>query len=342
MTRKPYQDTDAWREERRSGYGASDAPILIDGDEAAWQQLHGEKLGIVPAREASETMQLGKVLEDIILREGAAREGWKVQRVNRLVRHPDLPYVFASLDGRIRGGRPVEVKKWGWKSDAWGPPGSDIVPTSILWQLQQQAAVTGADAVEVLTLFGGAKLERFTVGRDDTIISEILGLETAAWAYVKRGEMPPWPGQAPKRVVIAENEVEVVGPLAELVDRYNDANYNAKAAKDTEDLFKEAIREYLADAGGAKGVLPDGRRVTIAHRPNADSQVVAWELVAKAYRKALDEAHVSEIENNPEWDADDKMYRLDPAPLDLDAIESMFTTTKPGARPLRITIGKGS
>ena len=216
MTRKPYQDSDEWRQERRGGYGASDAPILVEGDEAAWRQLHGEKLGLLPDREANETMQLGKVLEGVILKEGAAREGWKVQRVNRLVRHPDLPYVFASLDGRIRGGRPVEVKKWGFKSDAWGPPGSDIVPTGILYQLQQQAAVTGADAVEVLTLFGGAKLERFTVGRDDTIIREILALETAAWEFVKRGEMPPYPGQAPKRIVLSADEVELDEPTAEM------------------------------------------------------------------------------------------------------------------------------
>ena len=174
-------------------------------------------------------MELGKRLEEIILKVGAEREGWKVQRVNRIVRHPELPFVFASLDGRIvrpmgagtPGMRPVEVKKWGFKSDAWGPPGSDIVPTSILYQLQQQAAVTGADAVEVLTLFGGAKLERFTVGRDESIIREVLALETAAWEFVKRGEMPPYPGQAPKRIVLSADEVEVDADLAEVIGSRN-------------------------------------------------------------------------------------------------------------------------
>ena len=325
MTRKPYQDSDEWRQERRGGYGASDAPILVEGDEAAWRQLHGEKLGLLPDREANETMQLGKVLEGVILKEGAAREGWKVQRVNRLVRHPDLPYVFASLDGRIRGGRPVEVKKWGFKSDAWGPPGSDIVPTSILYQLQQQAAVTGSDAVEVLTLFGGAKLERFTVGRDESIIREVLALETAAWEFVKRGEMPPYPGPTPKRIVLSADEVPLNEAHLPLLADYEMLTDDIKRDKETLDATKDRIRELLADAGGAKGVLPDGRRVTIAHRQNADSTVVAWDLVAKAYRVLLD------VEN-PEKLARDG--------IDLDTIESMFTTTKPGARPLRITIGK--
>ena len=93
-----------------------------------------------------------------------------------------------------------------------------------------------------------------------------------------------------------------------------------RADEETLDDNKDRIRELLADAGGAKGVLPDGRRVTIAHRQNADSTVVAWDLVAKAYRKSC-----SRRCENPRDSS-----RRDG--IDLDAIESMFTTTKPGAR----------
>ena len=112
---------------------------------------------------------------------------------------------------------------------------------------------------------------------------------------------------------------------------------------------KDRIRELLADAGGAKGVLPDGRRVTIAHRQNADSTVVAWELVAKAYRKyieQLDQAFginpgtLGIMHDGRPTLAGDGFEDAEALPADLDAIESMFTTTKPGARPLRITIGK--
>ena len=331
MTRKPYQDTDEWREERRGGYGASDAPILVEGDEAAWQHLHGEKLGIVPGRVANETMEWGKRLEDVIARAYAERTGVALRRVNRLVRHPDLPYVFASLDRMSPGNRPVEIKKWGFKTDAFGPEGSDIVPTSWLYQVQQQAAVTGADAIEIAVLFAGSKLEAFTVGRDESLIAEIIGLETAAWAFVLRGEMPPYPGQAPKRVVLAEDEVEVDEVIAAVRFRSTTTTPSKRRPRTSASIVEGLIRELLADAGGAKGVLPDGRRVTIAHRPQADRESVAWELVAKAYRKAIEE-------NDTAVDEQNEMPLLR---LDLDAIESMFTTTKPGARPLRITIREG-
>ena len=347
MGRQPYQSTEAWRAERRTGYGASDAPILVEGDEAAWRQLHGEKLGLLPDRAATETMDLGKRLEHTILRMGAEREGWRAVRVNRILRHPDLAYVFASLDGRKIGDRrPIEVKKWGFKSDDWGPAGSDIVPVRILYQVQQQAAVTVADAVELLVLFGGSKLERFTIGRDQSLIDELLELETAAWAFVARGEMPPWPGQAPRRITLAADEIPVDDTILNLVDVYTAADERAKVAAQDLDDAKDRLRAVLADVGGAKGVLPDGRRLSISHRPQEPAQKVTWELVASAYRKAL-ESHRPLLSDGHlgcscGWVAEPGGidWREHAISADPDTLESLFTVTAAGARPLRINIGK--
>lgn len=330
MTRRTrYQRTPEWYAERRTGYGASDAPILIEGDEAAWRQLHGEKLGLLPPREGTETMQLGVRLEDVILRMGAEREGWRVRAVNRILRHPELGFVFASLDGRKIGDRrPVEVKKWAVKGDDWGPAGSDIVPLRILYQLQQQAAVTGADAVEVLVLFGGSKLERFTVGRDGSMIDEILALESAAWPYVERGEMPPWPGPAPKRILLGADEIEVDDALRNLVELHEDADQRAKEAEQHLKDAKDRLRAALADAGAARGVMADGRRVSIAHRPQDPRATTDWRLVAQAYRHLIEEAGL---------DVDlPVLQRL--VPRGLDGIVDDFTTTAPAQRPLRVTV----
>lgn len=323
MPRTAYQGTPAWLEERRTGYGASDAPILIEGDEGAWRQLHGEKLGLLPDREASETMDLGKRIEHVILRLAAERLGEPIVRVNRIIRHPELPYVFASLDGRRKRGnrRPIEIKKWAFKGEEWGPAGSDVVPTRILYQVQQQIAVTGADGVDLFVLFGGAKVEPFTVGRDQSMIDEILELETAAWAYVTRGEMPPWPGQAPKRIVLAADEIAIDDTIRNLVDIHETADAQAKGAAQELKDAKARLRAALADVGAARGVMPDGRRVSVTHRPQDPSERTNWELVASASRKHL--------------------AAVDPS-FDLDAIESMFTTTSAGQRPLRVTLGKES
>ena len=334
MTRGTYQNTPAWYAERRTGYGASDAPILIEGDETEWRQLHGEKLGLLPEREGSETMELGKRLEDVIARVGAEREGWRLARVNRIVRHPDLHHVFASLDRRLVGGtrRPVEVKKWAFKGDEWGPAGSDIVPVRILYQLQQQAAVTGADAIEVIVLFGGAKVERFTVGRDTSMIDEILDLETAAWAYVERDEMPPWPGQAPKRIILAADEIEADDLIAELAKEHEQAALAAKEADQDLKDAKDRLRGALADVGAAKGFMPDGRRLSISHRPTDPPTSTDWRLVAQAYRKMIEDLDVAMGIGSLGHDR--------PIRHGLDRIEADFTSTGKPRRDLRVTIGK--
>lgn len=326
VRRTPYQGTDAWRAERRTGYGASDAPILVEGDETAWRQLHGEKLGLLPERQATETMELGHRFEDVIARVAAEREGWRLVRVNRLVRHPELGHVFASLDRRQLGGsrRPVEVKKWAVKGDDWGPAGSDIVPLRILYQLQQQAAVTGSDAIEVVVLFGGQKIERFTVGRDETMIDEILGLETAAWAYVARGEMPPWPGLAPQRIVLAADEIPLDDTLRGLVELHEAAAADVKQAEQHLDDAKDRLRAALADAGAAKGILADGRRVSVAHRPQEPRRVVDWKSVAAAYRQLIDRLEHGQPPTDPS--------------LELDRIVEMFTSASDPQRPLRVTV----
>src|SRR5262245_26621958 len=120
-----YQRTPAWFAERRTGIGASDAPILVEGDEAAWKQLFGEKLGLVDPTPPNDAMALGARLEDTIAAMAAESLGERLYRVNRIIRHPDLSHVFASLDRRRKGGRPVELKRWGYRGDPWGPAGRD-------------------------------------------------------------------------------------------------------------------------------------------------------------------------------------------------------------------------
>lgn len=321
MSRRPYQNSQAWLDERRTGYGASDAPILVDGDEMAWRELHMVKLGQLPDRPGTETMEIGKRLEDPIAAMVAERLGEPLVRVNRLVRHPDHHFVFASLDRRRkRGGRPVEIKKWGFRSDAFGPAGSDILPERWIYQVQQQAAVTGADVVDVAVLFAGSKLELFHVGRDQSLIDQILRIEVAAWAFVLRGEIPPWPGPSVHSPVLAHDEIVADEELAAMAERLLAARAALVLADTEEEEAKLALRTRLADIGGAVGRLSDGTGFRLSYRPQAPITKVGWQSIAAGYRKRLSELGVPEAE--------------------LDFAQQALTLVAPAIRPLRITTPK--
>ena len=338
----PIQGTPAWLAWRLGGYGASEAPILVAGDQDDWWRLHARKLRLIDPEDLdqqTESMRWGLLLEDPIADAYAERVGEKVVRVNRPLAHPERSHVRASLDRRRKRGRVVvELKKWGFPTDDFGPgcaacrtgfgahedAGEGDVPERWIDQIQQQLYVTDYAQADIAVLFAGGSAQDpfrvYHVGRDQSRIDAILALEDAAWAYVARGEMPPWPGPAPTRLRIRDGELEADAVLAELLERGHRARVNKQQAEKAD---KELTAEILAAIGDWPVVR--GGSVDVTARPNRDGQKVAWELIAKAHRKRL-EGLIAEHADDATWQSITE---------DLDTIESMFTTTTPGARPLR-------
>jgi predicted phage-related endonuclease len=322
----PLSGRDAWLAERRTGYGATDVPVLVSGDNKAWNELHARKLGLIPEQDDSETMELGRLLEEPIARLIASRLGVQLVRVGtpdrpKIIRHPELPFVLATLDRREkRGGRPVEIKKWGWQSDDFGPEGSDIVPERMFYQVQQQLAVTGKPDARLGVLFAGSKLVMYRIGRDDGTIDDLLALETEQWAYVARGEIPPWPGPAPERAQIRHDEIEPDEELIAIVQELDQIGHELDVWTHRDKGVREMLRQRLDEVGGTRGELPDGRRFSIAHRQNKDGTRTDWKLVAAGYRQRLLELGVPESE--------------------IDPISTALTVPRPGDRPLRVTISE--
>ena len=319
--RRQYQGTEAWLKERKSGFGSSDVPTLVDGDERAWNELMLRKLNVLPEVESTETMELGKAFEPTIRKLASKRIGEEIIRVNQILRHPDQPITLASLDGvRKRGRKPVELKKWGWRTDDFGREGSDQVPMRMYHQVQQQLAVTGHDEADLFVLFAAVELAHFRIGRDQVEIDGILSLEAGAWQYIERGEVPPWPGPAPERPQLKADEIEPDEELISLVQAHDIYKAEYEAAEADLERVKRQLRDRLAEAGGTRGQLPDGRAFSVAHRPNRDGENVAWESIAAGYRRKLLELGVPEQE--------------------LDFVSTALTVPKPGNRPLRVTVSK--
>jgi putative phage-type endonuclease len=317
--------TRAWHEDRRGGIGSSDAPI-ITGD-APWGDLltlYAVKAGIIdePGIDSDRT-RWGLRLEDVVAEWVMETTGRKVRRVNRRLHHKALPWMRASLDREYVGEKRIlEIKTRRYPTDEWGPAGTAEIPAHYLVQVQHQLAVTGYPVADVAVLFAGSDPRLYTVPRDEALIAALTELEADFWLCIQSGTPPDRfiARQSAPVVPFRKGEIEADPTLAAGIEGVHGLRAEIKERKaellKAEEAVKTILGPYTAARAGAY-------RAT--YKQNADSIEIRWELIAKAYRKAIEKSRTD-------------MVLRDLDALDLDAIESLFTTTKPGLRPLRITV----
>lgn len=180
-----------WLQLRKSGIGGSDASAILGFNR--WKsafQLYIEKTSETDEEIDNEFVYWGNVLEDIVAQEFAKRTGKKVQRVNRMLRHPNYPFMTANLDRRIVGEKAIlECKTTStYNKDAWD--GEDI-PAAYICQLQHYLAVTGFDKAYIAVLIGGNTFVWKEVARDDEFIELMIDREKHFWENHVVANVPP-------------------------------------------------------------------------------------------------------------------------------------------------------
>jgi predicted phage-related endonuclease len=100
--------------DRRYFVGGSEARIIMGNDEAALVRLWQEKRGEVEPRDLSGNLvvQLGAVTEELNRRWYEANTGQIITDVQRVVRHPAVRWMGATLDGRVEGSGAVFEAKF--------------------------------------------------------------------------------------------------------------------------------------------------------------------------------------------------------------------------------------
>ena len=90
---------------RRTFIGGSDARIIMGNDQSALVRLWREKRGEIEPDDLSGNLivQLGLATEDLNRHWYETNTGQAVTDVQKLVRHPVLRWMAATLDGRLEG-----------------------------------------------------------------------------------------------------------------------------------------------------------------------------------------------------------------------------------------------
>lgn len=272
--------TEAELDARRAGLGGSDmAGVFRLGFSTPFMVWASKVWG--HRSDVTAMMQRGHDLEALIADKAAERRQLGHLEQAGRIDHPDIDWLFATLDYRAApqflGAEPAPLEckaiEHRFKGDEWGEDDSGAagVPQHYQIQVQQQLAVTGAEAGLVAVLFVDTwELRTYEVPRDDSALDLMIRGGQHFWEHHVVGRVPPpvtdpdkdW--DALKSVPLdAEQTIDLPPSAAELVTTWRSARDDRKAA---EKIEKECKTELAKLMGGAGQGLIDGEHAVTLNR----------------------------------------------------------------------------
>ena len=183
--------------DRRYFIGGSDARIIMGDDEAALLRLWREKRGEVEPEDLSGNLivQLGAATEDLNRHWYEANSGQVIIDVQRHVRHVAIPWMGATLDGRVKSSGAVFEAKfmlpWSFSEEA--------AAEKHMAQLQHNLWVVAAKRAVLSVITGGGKWVEIATQADPLYQHLIVTAERKFWRCVESGEPPALFGVEPPR-----------------------------------------------------------------------------------------------------------------------------------------------
>ena len=257
--------------DRRTFIGGSDARIIMGDDEEALVRLWREKRGEVEPEDLSGNLivQLGLVTEDLNRRWYEANTRQTLTDVQRQVRHPTVPWMGATLDGRVEAtGAVFEAKfmlPWSFSEEA--------AAEKHMAQLQHNMWVVAARAAVLSVITGGGKWVEITTHADPLYQHLIVTAERKFWRCVESGEPPRLFGvEPPKPRIQAVRIVDMSG---------------SNAWAEFAGIFVRTRAAYLEHEHAKtelKGLMPEDAKEAIGHGVRAKrskSGAVSFDLLVQ-------------------------------------------------------------
>ena len=265
-------DHAAWLEQRRTGIGGSDAPVLYGVH--PWETKYS--IWVSKARGARDEkggwpIRLGKVLEPVT-RELYCEDTGRVVTdgvVNVRPPDPELGFMIANTDGTIMpvdgqlGPGVYEGKTTSiFSIDQW----EQGVPLYYQIQVQHYLAVTGLQWGSLCVLILGARdpLRWVDIERNETFIADLIERERAFWHDHVVADVPPEvDGKRPTTEALLRLHPDDNGAVVtlgqdvfDLAQNLSDIDDRLKGLNETRDEIRNGIRAAIGDA--TFGRFPDG------------------------------------------------------------------------------------
>ena len=182
---------DQWLELRRSGLGGSDAATVMGlNPYSSKLTLYADKKGILPEKEDTERMRLGRDLEDYVAQRFSEETGKKIKRSGYMWRHPTYEFILANIDREIVGEEAFLECKTTMNYERHDYDSGEI-PLNYYCQCMHYMAVTGCEKAYLAVLVFGKGFYWFEIRRNDDEINALIDNEVTFWQTYVTEDRPP-------------------------------------------------------------------------------------------------------------------------------------------------------
>lgn len=259
-----------WLEERRTGIGGSDSPIILGVSTfKSRSQLWAEKRGLVPEEPETALQAKGHALEDLAVQMYVEKTGHKVRKAKQNLRHPEYEWMLANLDRVV-----VKAPDLEW---ADGPGVLEIkCPTAGKYRKVQRVGLTPDYIIQamhymavtgykwaIVVVFNSDlwEISWFPVQRDEALINLIIRRGLEFWQAVQSGDCPEDRIEAEDLPEVDDGEIlnlDESQDWSDAVRRYRQAQ---EALSEAQYDLNEAKDALLMMVGERKAAMGSGLRV---------------------------------------------------------------------------------
>jgi putative phage-type endonuclease len=264
-------DRSTWLEERKKGITSTDASAIAGLN--PWKTplaVYLEKLGLVDPKPPTKQMLAGLRMEPVIAGLYEEETGQKLNAPNpfELVVRPDFPWLRTSLDRLLpEKNKIVELKNVAQKTNDWGEPGTDEIPTYYIMQCQHQIMACQylltmpIQEVDVAVLFAGWDFQVYHIRRNQEYQDVLFSLEEGFWERVQQKNPPALrenevPEALNRLLKVEEKMVELPETYEELVRDYQYLGEEEKEIQKSREEIRGKLLFALMEA--QRGRLPSG------------------------------------------------------------------------------------
>lgn len=246
-----------WLSWRRGGIGGSDAAVIVGlNPYRSRLELYADKLGLMPEREDSEAMRIGRDLEAYVAQRWAEATGKKYRRANFMYCHDRYDFIRANVDREVIGenaGLECKTTSVFNKSDFE----NGETPLTYYCQCQHYMAVMGYERMYLAVLALGKAFYHFVIERDENEINTLLENEVEFWKQHVENKIPPEPdgsesAAAAIRAMQGENscpeELKLMMQYEPDLAHLNALNGQIKALQKETEAIRQALMLALGEA----------------------------------------------------------------------------------------------